>query len=67
IKVIKKGGVFLADNILFRGNVVKNDVGKKYEVGTSIINEFNNELAKSPYFETIFLPIGDGISFSVRI
>ncbi len=66
-RVLKPRGLFIADNILFRGNVVKEDVGKKYQVGTSVIKEFNQSLANLDNFETVFLPIGDGLSFSVKI
>ncbi len=66
-RVLRKGGIFLADNILFRGNVVKTDPGKKYQAGTSAIKAFNKTLSVSCDFKTIFLPIGDGLSFSVRV
>ncbi len=66
-RVLRKGGLFLADNILFRGNVVKEDPGKKYQAGTSSIKAFNKSLSASNDFKTVFLPIGDGLSFSLRL
>lgn len=66
-RVLRKGGVFVADNILFRGNVVKKKIGAKYQVATSVIKQFNQTLANSQDFETMFLPIGDGLSFSVKV
>ncbi len=66
-RVLQRGGIFLADNILFRGNVVKVDPGTKYQAGTSAIKAFNETLSASCDFKTIFLPIGDGLSFSVRV
>ncbi len=66
-RALKKGGIFLTDNILFRGNPVKPDVDKKYQAGTQIIKDFNKILSESKDYETIFLPIGDGLSFSIRL
>lgn len=66
-RVLRKGGLFIADNILFRGYVVQEQVDKKYEVGRSVLNNFNHTLAQPPFFKTFFLPIGDGLSMSIKI
>jgi predicted O-methyltransferase YrrM len=66
-RVLKKGGVLVADNILFQGRVIQKDVNHKYYTGTSIVKEFNKAMAKSTKFKTIFIPVGDGISLSIKI
>jgi len=65
--LIRPGGLLIADNVLFRGNVVRNDVGQKYIAGTQSVMSFNKELAASPHFETSFLPIGDGLAVAVKL
>lgn len=65
-KLLNKNGIFIADNILFRGYVVQKELERKYIAGTEVIREFNTTLSRMPDFDTVFLPVGDGISLSVK-
>ncbi|MDH5680106.1 MAG: O-methyltransferase [Spirochaetota bacterium] len=65
--VIRPGGLLIADNVLFRGNVLRDDVGQKYIAGTESVISFNTQLAASPHFETSFLPIADGLAVAVKL
>ena len=65
--ILNKGGVFLTDNVLFGGRIVKESVEKKYENGVKFLKKFNEDLSNDKSFETLFLPIGDGISISIKL
>lgn len=58
IDKLNKGGVLLADNILWYGKVVLEDVKDKE---TQAIREFNYRVAKDDRVDNLILPIRDGI------
>lgn len=64
--IIKNQGIFICDNISFNGKVVESNLDKKYKDGVKYIKIFNKMIVEDNSFETIFIPIGDGISFSIR-
>ncbi|WGH24760.1 MAG: class I SAM-dependent methyltransferase [Candidatus Shikimatogenerans bostrichidophilus] len=58
---IKKKGIILVDNVLWKGLIIKN---KKDKI-TKIINNFNIEL-KNKNYNNIILPIRDGINLIIN-
>jgi predicted O-methyltransferase YrrM len=60
---IRKGGLFVADNVLWSGRVAQKKPG---EASTKAILEFNRLLYASPDLFTTILPIRDGVSVSVK-
>ena len=59
---LKKGGLLISDNVLWSGKVLnKTD---KNDMDTNIIKKFNSVMQKNKCFETIILPIRDGLSLS---
>jgi caffeoyl-CoA O-methyltransferase len=59
---LKKGGLLISDNVLWSGKVLnKTD---ENDTDTNIIKKFNSLLQKNKCFETIILPIRDGLSLS---
>ena len=54
---LKKGGVILADNVLWSGKVVE----PKPDKDTEAIMAFNHAIANDPQLETLLLPLRDGI------
>lgn len=63
---LKSGAVILADNVLWSGKVInENELGTDSE--TMAIHEFNSILAANNSFETVILPIRDGITIARKI
>ena len=63
--ILNKNGVLIADNVLWYGKVLAKISEKDKE--TMAINEFNKKLKNSKKFQTIILPLRDGISFSIKL
>ena len=55
---LRKGGIILADNILWKGKVVADASDKK----TEAIRNFNRKIREDNSLEVVILPIRDGIS-----
>ncbi len=59
---IKSGGLLLSDNVLWSGKVLHST--KKNDHDTAVLKEFNTVLAQHPAFETVLLPLRDGLTLS---
>ena len=68
VELLRPGGVLMADNILWNGEVIPGYVAqKKYsEQDTAAIVGFSRRVAREPRLYTAFLPVGDGVSVSVK-
>ena len=70
-KVIRKGGLFVADNVLWSGRVVyaagNPEIKTDPQQHTKQIVEFNKALYESDEFYTVILPVRDGISVSRKL
>tara|TARA_B100001113_G_C21088884_1_gene613400 strand:+ start:280 stop:921 length:642 start_codon:yes stop_codon:yes gene_type:complete len=62
---IKKGGLLISDNVLWSGKVLEKT--DKNDLDTQVIKKFNSLLQKNKTFETVLLPIRDGLSLSRKI
>jgi predicted O-methyltransferase YrrM len=60
---LKKGGLFITDNIIWSGRVCE----KKQDATTEAIVEFTRNLYQDSRFFTTVLPIRDGVSLSLRL
>jgi len=62
-------GLMISDNLLFHGHIFvdKKDLSNNLRDLTRKIKTYSEWLAEHPNYETIFLPLGDGIAFSYRI
>lgn len=66
-KLIKKGGVLLSDNVLFKGMVANEElVPRNKRAIVNDLNDFNKILSADCDFTTSFIPIGDGIALSLK-
>ncbi len=63
LELLKKDGLLIVDNILWRGNVA--DILKKDKF-TDIMRDFNNYIKKDNRVEKIILPLGDGLSVCIK-
>ncbi|MEP7253193.1 MAG: O-methyltransferase [Ginsengibacter sp.] len=60
---LKKGGVILADNVLFHGEVLEDEISGKY---AKAINAFNEHVAADARVEQVMMTIRDGLMFIVK-
>jgi caffeoyl-CoA O-methyltransferase len=69
IGLLRPGGLLVADNVLWNGEVIPGYVAeKKYsEEDTAAIVSFSRKIANDPRLYTSFLQVGDGISVSVKL
>ena len=58
---MNKGGVILADNVLWSGKVLNEDADES----TKAIQSYNQKVNEDLRVESILLPIRDGIMMSV--
>ena len=66
-KLLNKGGIIIADNVLFRGEVCNDDIMEKRK--NTLVKRLRNFLAyitDLEDFNTSVIPIGDGLTLSVR-
>ena len=68
---VRKGGLFVADNVLWSGRVVyaagNPDVETDPQHHTRQIVEFNKMLYNSPEFYTVILPVRDGVAVARKL
>jgi predicted O-methyltransferase YrrM len=57
---LTSGGLILADNVLWSGKVVEEEA-RLHDKDTIALNAFNEKVATDPRFESLLLPIRDGI------
>ncbi len=62
---IKPGGLLLSDNVLWSGKVLEET--QKNDRDTTVLKEFSQKLATHPNFETVLLPLRDGLTLSRKI
>lgn len=69
IELLRPGGLLIADNVLWNGEVIPGYVReKKYsEEDTAAIISFSKKIASDPRLYTSFLQVGDGVSVSVKL
>ena len=61
---IRKGGLFIADNVLWSGEVLS---PKKADASAKGIIEFNRLISQDPSFISTIIPLRDGLSVSLKI
>jgi predicted O-methyltransferase YrrM len=61
---VRKGGLFIADNALFKGTVVHPDPS---DVRAQAIVEFNRLLYSSKELEAVILPLRDGVAIARKL
>ncbi len=68
LKLIKPGGLILCDNVLMRGTVANDcyDPEGKHKTSIKNIRAFLDYITTLETVETAILPIGDGISMSIK-
>ena len=64
LKLLKKNGFIMIDNVLWHGDVADTNKNDKF---TNIIREFNSFVKNDNRVEKIILPIGDGITICKKV
>jgi len=59
LPMVKQGGVIIADNVLWSGNVLKND--SEMDDETRAIHKFNSMVQSDSRVENVLLPVRDGL------
>ena len=62
VKKLRKGGLFVADNTLWGGDVAK---GGKSDLTQTMI-KFNKEVSEYPGLSTVIVPLRDGVLVSLK-
>jgi predicted O-methyltransferase YrrM len=60
---LKKGGVILADNVLFHGDVLKENITGKNGIA---INAFNEHVAKDDRVQQVLITLRDGLMMIIK-
>lgn len=68
VALLRPGGLLVADNVLWDGEVVPGYVAepKRRPADTAAIREFNERIAAHPDLTTTIVPLRDGVSISVK-
>ncbi|MBE7051507.1 MAG: O-methyltransferase [Ruminococcaceae bacterium] len=65
---LKVGGIIVCDNILYKGMISNDDLApRKQNTIISNIRGFLDYISHHPKLETSIIPIGDGVSVSVKL
>src|SRR5690625_2407947 len=66
--LLKKNGIILSDNVLFRGYVTEPDSIKhpRHKQIVKKLRAYNQFIAEHPNYHTSIAPIGDGIAISIK-
>lgn len=67
IKLLNKGGILFADNVLYRGMVFSSkEVPKKKRTIVNNLQSFLQQISEHPQLKTQILNIEDGVSISIK-
>lgn len=67
VRLLKKGGILIADNVLYKGMTADDDhvIRRKITI-VNRLREFIDALMKHPQLKSSLLPLGDGVTVSVK-
>ena len=60
--MLRSGGLLISDNVLWSGKVTQKAQGD--DLDTKVLQEFNHKLKTHPEYQTVLLPIRDGLSLA---
>ncbi|OGU62166.1 MAG: methyltransferase [Ignavibacteria bacterium RBG_13_36_8] len=67
MKLLKKDGLIIIDNLLWYGFAASSRVQRKYKTSTKHIRLFNENFVLHPELKVTILPFGDGIGFGIKL
>jgi predicted O-methyltransferase YrrM len=63
IPVLRPGGLFITDNVLWKGRVTDRSTA---DSATEAVRRFNQKITRHPHLETVVLPLRDGLAISMK-
>ncbi|MBM7541711.1 O-methyltransferase [Amphibacillus cookii] len=64
---VTSNGVIITDNVLFKGYVIDaSDASKRMQALAKKIDRYNRWLSEHPHYETVIIPIGDGVAITTK-
>jgi predicted O-methyltransferase YrrM len=68
IRLLPKGGILLSDNVLQDGDIIESRfaVTRRNRTIHSRMRDYLYEITHHPQLETVVLPVGDGVTISVK-
>ena len=67
LPLLKIGGLILADNVLWGGQVAGEIREEGYQKSTAALREFNQIFVNHPQLRGTILPVGDGLAYGLKI
>lgn len=68
VRLLKKGGIIISDNVLYKGMIADdNHVVRRKITIVKRLRRYIDMLMEHPELETSLLPLGDGVTVSVKI
>ncbi len=64
LRMLNKGGIIFADNILYKGYVMSDYNKHKQRTAVRNLRQYIQEVNSNPYLETQILEVGDGLAIS---
>ena len=66
--LLKEDGMVISDNLIFHGHIFDNNQKQSRNLKQLVrkINRYNDWLANHPNYDTLLLPIGDGVAISLK-
>jgi caffeoyl-CoA O-methyltransferase len=66
LPLLRRGGVVIADNVLWGGQVAGEIRGEDQRASTEALREFNREFVNHPELRSVVLSFGDGVAYGVK-
>ena len=68
VRLLKRGGILISDNVLYKGMTADDEhvIRRKITI-VERLREYIDALVNHPELETSLLPLGDGVTVSVKI
>lgn len=66
IGLLNSEGLYIVDNLMWKGFAAAENIPKSYEVSTNHIREFNSYFFNDDRLETSLFPVGDGIGVGIK-
>jgi predicted O-methyltransferase YrrM len=67
LPLLRAGGVVLADNLLWGGQVAGEIRSEDQTASTQALREFNQVFIRHPQLLAVVLPVGDGLGYAVKL
>jgi caffeoyl-CoA O-methyltransferase len=67
LPLLRVGGVVVADNLLWGGQVAGEVRSKDQTASTQALREFNQIFVRHPQLLSVVLPLGDGLGYAVKV